>query len=97
MLCLTIMSLRIIEEDQGCMYAFYPQLTRFLLQALQLYNLAEDPTESRNLVRWMNPARFLFGHLNLSFCMITSDTFFLAMSRKDIIERLQDIAIEQYR
>ena len=26
-------------------------------QGLQLYNISEDPTESRNLVRWMNPAR----------------------------------------
>ena len=51
------------------------QTVSLLHQALQLYNLAEDPTESRNLVRWMNPARFLFIIFiyNLSFCMITME------------------------
>ena len=34
-------------------------------QGLQLYNISEDPTESWNLVRWMNPARLVYRNLFL--------------------------------
>ena len=82
-------------------------------QGLQLYNISEDPTESRNLVRWMNPARLVCRNLSLPnqlwcFCQYANFVLLAHISRpnkheqsssprEEIIRRLQDLAIDQYR
>ena len=93
-------------------FLFHP-LTPICSQGLQLYNISEDPTESRNLVRWMNPARLVCRNLflpNKLWCLCQYGNFVLlahisrtnkheqsSSPREEIIRRLQDLAIDHYR